>query len=86
MTTPTTRAADSPAASTAVNTVVAPVATTTSSSTSSSVVTLTVTTSSSTKPSMSLGEYKKAHGNTTFAREELQALFDAGSDVDMEGG
>ncbi|GMF56408.1 unnamed protein product [Phytophthora fragariaefolia] len=35
---------------------------------------------------MSLGEYKKARGNTVFARDELEALFDVGSDADMEDG
>ncbi|GMF38641.1 unnamed protein product [Phytophthora fragariaefolia] len=35
---------------------------------------------------MSLGEYKKARGNTVFARDELKALFDVGSDADMEDG
>ncbi|GMF59076.1 unnamed protein product [Phytophthora fragariaefolia] len=35
---------------------------------------------------MSLGEYKKALGNTVFARDELEALFDVGSDADMEDG
>ncbi|GMF40712.1 unnamed protein product [Phytophthora fragariaefolia] len=35
---------------------------------------------------MSLGEYKKVHGNTVFARDELEALFDVGSDADMEDG
>ncbi|GMF69458.1 unnamed protein product [Phytophthora fragariaefolia] len=33
---------------------------------------------------MSIGEYKKARGNTVFARDELEALFDLGSDADME--
>ncbi|GMF52542.1 unnamed protein product [Phytophthora fragariaefolia] len=33
---------------------------------------------------MSFGEYKKAWGNTLFARDELEALFDVGSDADME--
>ncbi|GMF60167.1 unnamed protein product [Phytophthora fragariaefolia] len=35
---------------------------------------------------MSLGEYKKARGNTVFARDELEAIFDIGSDADMEDG
>ncbi|GMF48901.1 unnamed protein product [Phytophthora fragariaefolia] len=35
---------------------------------------------------MSLGECKKARGNTLFARDELEALFDVGSDADMEDG
>ncbi|GMF47723.1 unnamed protein product [Phytophthora fragariaefolia] len=33
---------------------------------------------------MSLGEYKKARGKAIFDRDELQALFDDGSDVDAE--
>ncbi|GMF56854.1 unnamed protein product [Phytophthora fragariaefolia] len=35
---------------------------------------------------MSLGEYKKARGNTVFARDELEVLFSADSDADMEDG
>ncbi|GMF15491.1 unnamed protein product [Phytophthora fragariaefolia] len=35
---------------------------------------------------MSLGEYKKKRGNTLFARDELKALFDVGSDANMEDG
>ncbi|GMF62187.1 unnamed protein product [Phytophthora fragariaefolia] len=84
MSTPTTQAAGTSAASAAANPVVAPVPTTGNSLASSSVVTSTVTTSSSPKRTISLGEYKKARGNTMFARDELQALFDAGSDSDME--
>ncbi|GMF19505.1 unnamed protein product [Phytophthora fragariaefolia] len=86
MSTPTTQAAGTPAASTAANTVVASSVTTRSSLASSSVVTSTVTTSSSHKRTMSLGEYKKARGNTVFARDELQALFGADSDAAMEDG
>ncbi|GMF52874.1 unnamed protein product [Phytophthora fragariaefolia] len=86
MSTPTTQAAGTPAASAAANTVAASSATTTSSSTSSSAVTSTVTTSSLPKRTMSLGEYKKARSNTVFARDELEALFDVGSDADMEDG
>ncbi|GMF25860.1 unnamed protein product [Phytophthora fragariaefolia] len=33
---------------------------------------------------MSLGDYKKTRGNALFARDELEALFDVGSDADME--
>ncbi|GMF58299.1 unnamed protein product [Phytophthora fragariaefolia] len=84
MSTPTTQAPDTLAPSAAANTVVASSVTTRSCSASSSVDTSTVTTSSSPKRSMSFGEYKKARGNTTFARDELQALFDVGSDADME--
>ncbi|GMF56900.1 unnamed protein product [Phytophthora fragariaefolia] len=51
---------------------------------STSVVTLTVTAPSSPKRTMSLGEYKKAYDNTVFARDELEAQFDVGSDADME--
>ncbi|GMF29560.1 unnamed protein product [Phytophthora fragariaefolia] len=81
---PTTQAPYTPAASAAANTIVASSATTRSSSASSSVVTSTVTTSSSPKRTMSLGEYKKTRGNTVFARDELEALFNVGSDADME--
>ncbi|GMF42740.1 unnamed protein product [Phytophthora fragariaefolia] len=35
---------------------------------------------------MSLGDYKKARGNMVLARDELEALFDVGSDPDMEDG
>ncbi|GMF17590.1 unnamed protein product [Phytophthora fragariaefolia] len=35
---------------------------------------------------MSLGEFKKARGNTLFARDKLEALFDVASDADMVGG
>ncbi|GMF14888.1 unnamed protein product [Phytophthora fragariaefolia] len=31
-------------------------------------------------------EYNKSRGNTVFARDELEALFDVGSDADMEDG
>ncbi|GMF33902.1 unnamed protein product [Phytophthora fragariaefolia] len=86
MSTPTTQAVGTPAASAAANTVVASSPTTGSSLASSSVVTSTVMTSSSPKRTMSLGEYKKARGNTVFARDELEALFDVGSDADMEDG
>ncbi|GMF26181.1 unnamed protein product [Phytophthora fragariaefolia] len=77
-------AAGTPAASATANTVVASSATTRSYSASPSVVTSTVTTSSSPKRTMSLGDYKKARGNALFARDELEALFDIGSDADME--
>ncbi|GMF62151.1 unnamed protein product [Phytophthora fragariaefolia] len=86
MSTPTTQAAGTPAASAAANTAVASSATTGSSPASTSVVTSTVTTPSSPKRTMSLGEYKMARGNTVFARDELEALFDVGSDADMEDG
>ncbi|GMF39230.1 unnamed protein product [Phytophthora fragariaefolia] len=69
-----------PAASAAANSVVASSATTGSSSASPSVITSTVTTSSSPKRTMSLGEYKKMRGNTVFARDELEGLFDPASD------
>ncbi|GMF41153.1 unnamed protein product [Phytophthora fragariaefolia] len=35
---------------------------------------------------MSLGGYKKTRGNALYARDELEALFDVGSDADMEDG
>ncbi|GMF42769.1 unnamed protein product [Phytophthora fragariaefolia] len=35
---------------------------------------------------MSLGEYKKARGNTVFARDELKAIFNVDSDAYMEDG
>ncbi|GMF54489.1 unnamed protein product [Phytophthora fragariaefolia] len=35
---------------------------------------------------MSLGDNKKARGNALFARDERKALFDVGSDADMEDG
>ncbi|GMF51985.1 unnamed protein product [Phytophthora fragariaefolia] len=86
MSTPTTQAAGTPVASAVANTVVASSATTGSSPTSTPVVTSTVTTPSSPKRTMSLGDYKKTHGNALFARDELEALFDVGSDADMEDG
>ncbi|GMF60245.1 unnamed protein product [Phytophthora fragariaefolia] len=86
MSTPATQAAGTPAASAAGNIVVASSATTGSSLASTSVVTSTVTTPSSPKRTMSLGEYKKARGNTLYARDEPEALFDVGSDADMEDG
>ncbi|GMF36750.1 unnamed protein product [Phytophthora fragariaefolia] len=86
MRTPTTQAAGTPAASAAANTVVASSATAGSSLASTPVVTSTVTTPSSPKRTMSLGEYKNSRGNTVFARDELEALFDVGSDADMEDG
>ncbi|GMF35858.1 unnamed protein product [Phytophthora fragariaefolia] len=86
MSTPTTQAAATPAASTAGDIVVASSATTGSSPTSTSVVTSTVTTPSSPKRTMSLGDYKKTHGNMVLTRDELEALFDVGSDADMEDG
>ncbi|GMF47887.1 unnamed protein product [Phytophthora fragariaefolia] len=85
MRTPTTQAVSTPAASAAGNIVVAEEATTGSSLASTSVVTSTATTPSSPNRTMSLGEYKKAHGNTVFACDELEALFDVGSNADMEG-
>ncbi|GMF52663.1 unnamed protein product [Phytophthora fragariaefolia] len=86
MSTPTTQAGGTPAASATANTVVASSAPTGSSLASTPVVTSTVTTPSSPKRTISLGEYKKARGNTVFARDELEALFDVGSDADMEDG
>ncbi|GMF46983.1 unnamed protein product [Phytophthora fragariaefolia] len=86
MSTPTTQAASTPAASAAGNIVVASSAATGSSLASTSVVTSTVTTPSSPKRTMSLGDYKKTRGNALFARDELEALFDVGSDADMEDG
>ncbi|GMF63538.1 unnamed protein product [Phytophthora fragariaefolia] len=86
MSTAATQAADTPAASAAANTVVANSATTGSSPASTSAVTSTVTTPSSPKRTMSLGEYKKTRGNTVLARDEFEALFDVGSDADMEDG
>ncbi|GMF59086.1 unnamed protein product [Phytophthora fragariaefolia] len=86
MSTPTTQAAGTPAASAAGNIVVASSATTGSSLASTSVVTSTVSTPSSPKRTMSLGDYKKARGNMVLARDELEALFDVGSDADMEDG
>ncbi|GMF38573.1 unnamed protein product [Phytophthora fragariaefolia] len=86
MSTPTTQASGTPAASAAANTVVDSSATTGSSLASTSDVTSTVTMPSSHKRTMSLGDYKKARGNVVLARDELEALFDVGSDVDMEDG
>ncbi|GMF61993.1 unnamed protein product [Phytophthora fragariaefolia] len=86
MSTPTTQAASTPVASAAVNTVVSSSAMTGSSLASTSVVTSTVTTPSSPKRTMSLGDYKKPRGNMVLARDELEALFDVGSDADMEDG
>ncbi|GMF18917.1 unnamed protein product [Phytophthora fragariaefolia] len=83
--TPTQRTTGAPAAPASADSVVAPAATTTSSSASASVVTSTVTTSSPPpKRTMSLGEYQKERGKSTFTSDELQALFDTGSDADME--
>ncbi|GMF23964.1 unnamed protein product [Phytophthora fragariaefolia] len=79
-------AAGTPAASAAANTVVASSATTGSTPDSSSVVTSTVTTPSSPKRTMQLGDYKKTRLNALFARDELEVLFDLGSDADMEDG
>ncbi|GMF35377.1 unnamed protein product [Phytophthora fragariaefolia] len=84
--TPTTQAAGTPAASAAANTVVVNLATTGSPPASTSVVTSTVTTPSSPKRTMSLGDYKKTRDNIVLARDELEALFDVGSDADMEDG
>ncbi|GMF42138.1 unnamed protein product [Phytophthora fragariaefolia] len=86
MSTPTTQAASTPAASAAGNIIVASSATTGSSLASTSVVTLTVTTPRTPKRTMSLGDYKKTRGNMVLARDELEALFDVGSDADMEDG
>ncbi|GMF40134.1 unnamed protein product [Phytophthora fragariaefolia] len=86
MSTPTTQAAGTPAASAAANTSVASSATTGSFLASTPVVTSTVTTPSSPKRMMSLGDYKKARGNMMLARDKLEALFDVGSDADMEDG
>ncbi|GMF52990.1 unnamed protein product [Phytophthora fragariaefolia] len=86
MSTPTTQAAGTPAASAAGNIVVATSVTTGSSLASTSVVTSSVTTPCSPKRTMSLGDYKKTRGNMVLARDELEALFDVGSDVDMEDG
>ncbi|GMF64309.1 unnamed protein product [Phytophthora fragariaefolia] len=66
MSTPTTQAAGTPAASAAGNIVVAKVATTIRT--------------------VSLGDYLKTRGNMVLARDELEALFDVGSDADMEDG
>ncbi|GMF47066.1 unnamed protein product [Phytophthora fragariaefolia] len=85
MSTPTTQAAGTPAASAAANIVVAS-ATTGSSLASTSVVTSTVMAPSSPKRTMSLGDYKKARGNMVLARDELEALFDVDSGADMEDG
>ncbi|GMF63513.1 unnamed protein product [Phytophthora fragariaefolia] len=84
MSTPTTQAAGTHAASAAANTVVASSAKTGSSLASTPVVTSTVTTPSSPKRTMSLGDYKNTRGNMVLARDELEALFDVGSDADME--
>ncbi|GMF65124.1 unnamed protein product [Phytophthora fragariaefolia] len=35
---------------------------------------------------MSLGDYKKTRGNMVLASHELEALFDVGSNADMEDG
>ncbi|GMF64027.1 unnamed protein product [Phytophthora fragariaefolia] len=75
-----------PAASAAADTVVASLATTGRSPASTSVVTSTVTTPSSPKRTMSLGDYKKTRGNTVFDRDELETLFDVGSDADTNDG
>ncbi|GMF56070.1 unnamed protein product [Phytophthora fragariaefolia] len=84
MSTPIMQAAGTPAAPAAANTVVASSATTGSSPAPTSVVTSTVTTPSSPKRTMSLGDYTKTRSNTLFACDELEALFDVGSDADME--
>ncbi|GMG18344.1 unnamed protein product [Phytophthora fragariaefolia] len=86
MSTPTTQAAGTPAAPAAANTVVANSATTGSSLAPTSVVTSTVTTPSSPKRTMSLGEYQKTRGNTVLARDELETLFNVGSNANMEDG
>ncbi|GMG18207.1 unnamed protein product [Phytophthora fragariaefolia] len=86
MSTPTTQAVGTPAASAAANTIVASSATTGSSLSSTPVVTSTVTTPSSPERTMSLGDYKQMRGIMVLARDELEALFDVGSDADMEDG
>ncbi|GMF62236.1 unnamed protein product [Phytophthora fragariaefolia] len=86
MSMPTTQATGTPAASAAGYIAVASSATTESSLASTPVVTSTVTTASSPKRTMSLGDYKKTRGNMVLARDELEALFDVGSDADMEDG
>ncbi|GMF57853.1 unnamed protein product [Phytophthora fragariaefolia] len=86
MSTPTTQAASTPAASAAGNVVVASSATTGSSPASTSVVPSTVTTPSSPKRTMLLGDYKQTRGNALFARDELDALFDVSSCADMKDG
>ncbi|GMF54413.1 unnamed protein product [Phytophthora fragariaefolia] len=86
MSTPTTQAAGTLAASAAANTVIASSATTGSSPASTPVVTSTVTTPSSPKRTMSHGDYKKTRDNALFACDELEALFDVGSDADMDDG
>ncbi|GMF54426.1 unnamed protein product [Phytophthora fragariaefolia] len=83
---PTTQAAGTPAASAAAITVVASSATSGSSLASTPVVTSTATTPSSPKRTMSLGDYKKTRGNALFACDALEALFDVGSDTDLEDG
>ncbi|GMF67872.1 unnamed protein product [Phytophthora fragariaefolia] len=75
MNTPTTQAAGTPAASAAANTVVASSATTGSSPASTSVVTSTMTTPSPPKRTMSLGEYKKARGNTVYLKDLILSMF-----------
>ncbi|GMF42310.1 unnamed protein product [Phytophthora fragariaefolia] len=85
MSTPTTQAASTPTASAAGSIGVASSATTGSSPTSTSVVTTTMTTPSSPKRTMSLGDYKKARGDMVLAHDELEALFDVGSDVVEDG-
>ncbi|GMF36229.1 unnamed protein product [Phytophthora fragariaefolia] len=86
MSTPTMTAAGTPAAPAAASTVVVSSATTGCSPASTSVVTSMMTTPNSSERTMPLGEYKKARGNTVYACDELEALFDAGSDADMEDG
>ncbi|GMF54546.1 unnamed protein product [Phytophthora fragariaefolia] len=86
MSTTTTQATGTPAASAVASIVVASSATTGSFQASTFVVTSTVTTPSSPKRTMSLEDYKKARGNMVLARDELEALFDVGSDADMEDG
>ncbi|GMF25351.1 unnamed protein product [Phytophthora fragariaefolia] len=75
-----------PAAYEAANTVVASSATTGNSTASTLVVTSMEMTPSSPKRMMSHGEYKKTRGNMVLARDELEALFDVGSDADMKDG
>ncbi|GMF34341.1 unnamed protein product [Phytophthora fragariaefolia] len=85
MSTPTTQAAGTPAASAAANTAVASLATG-SSLASTPVVTSTVTAPSSPKRTMSLGDYKKTRGDTLFARDELEALFNVDAGMEDEEG
>ncbi|KAE9014290.1 hypothetical protein PR003_g5948 [Phytophthora rubi] len=85
MSTTTTQTTDAPAAPAAANAVVAFTAMTATASASTASVVTSVTTPSSRKRTISIGEYKKkACGKAIYARDELQALLDDGSDADME--